>query len=571
MSDPSRPADPLRHPRTMAREAHSRWPGLIWALPLAAVLVLGYLGLQALAHAGVDVVVTFDSAADAKPGDTQVVFKGLSVGRVKKVALSRDRKHVDMTLSLDPSTKPLLRANTQFWLIGAKPNFSDLNSLKAALAGVTIGMAAGDGKPARHFDGLDSPPVVMPGTDGTPYELVSSQVGAARPGANVYYHGLEVGKVTDVDLLGRNNFKTKVFVEAPYNRFVRKGTLFFNVSAVRVSLSGTGISTQLAPGNAALGGGVEFDTPADIIDQTLAAPGSALPLFSERSQAVAGPRGPQVFYRILFTDPVGALEVGAPVTLHGFQIGSVTSRSLNIDPDTGVLTTPVTVGIEPERLNAGEGFVPTLTSSVVAGTDRTLTRLVVQGYRARLAQNPPLVGARVIDLVKVSGPRKFSMSGGRSLDGDSYPVIPNTSSGDVTALTGKMNDILDKVQQMPIVEIGANVRQITAHLGALLGSPQVKDSVVHLDGTLRQLDQTMTQVRPKVGPLIDNLNRAADQVQALATSANAVVSGDGATQDASLPGMLRQLTDTARAFRSLADYLGRHPEALIRGKASEKK
>ncbi len=570
MSD-STPADPPGHPRTLAREAHSRWPGLIWALPLAALLILGYLGLQALAHVGVDVVVTFDSAADAKPGDTQVILKGLSVGKVKKVALSRDHKHVDMTLSLDPSTKPLLRANTQFWLIGAKPNLNDLNSLKAALAGVTIGMAPGDGKPTRHFDGLDSPPVVLPGTPGTPYQLVSSQVGAARAGASIYYHGLQVGKVTDVDLLGRNNFKTRIFVEAPYDRFVRRGTLFFNVSAVRVSLSGTGISTQLAPGNAALGGGVEFDTPSDIPDQSVAAAGSAFPLFSDRGQAVAGPRGPQVFYKIMFTDPVGDLEVGAPVTLHGFQIGSVTARSLTIDPDTGVLTTPVTIGIEPERLNAGGGLVPILTSSIVAGTDRTLTRLVVQGYRARLAQNPPLVGVRVIDLVKVSGPRKSSLRGGRSLDSDTFPVIPNTSAGDVGALTTKLNDILDKVQQVPIVQIGDNVRQMTAHLNALLGSPQVKDSLVHLDGTLKQLDATMTEVKPQVGPLIANLNRAADQVQALATSANAVVSGDGATQDASLPGTLRQLTDAARAFRSLADYLGRHPEAIVRGKAPEKK
>ncbi len=571
MSDPTPAVDPVRYPRTLAREVHSRWPGLIWSLPLAAALVVGFLGLQALAHAGVDVVVTFDSAADAKPGDTQVIFKGLSVGRVKKVALSRDRKHVDVTLSLNPSTKPLLRANTQFWLIGAKPNFSDLNSLKAALAGVTIGMAPGDGKPTRHFDGLESPPVVLPGAAGTAYELVSSHVGSARAGASVYYHGLQVGKVTDVDLLGRNNFKTKIFVENPYNRFVSKGTLFFNVSAVRVSLSGGGINTQIAPGNAALDGGVEFDTPSDILDQSIAAPGSAFPLFLDRNQAVAGPRGSQVFYKILFTDPVGDLEVGAPVTLHGFQIGSVTARGLNIDPDSGALTTPVTVGIEPERLNAGGGLVPVMTSSVAAGTDRTIKRLVAQGYRARLAQNPPVVGARLVNLVQVSGPRKSVLAGGRSLDGDTYPVIPNTSSGDVTALTNKMNDILDKVQQVPIVQIGDNVRQMTAHLNSLLGSPQVKDSLVHLDGTLKQLDATMTEVRPQVGPLIANLNRAADQVQALATSATAVVSGDGATQDASLPATLREMTDAARAFRSLADYLGRHPDAIIRGKAPEKK
>ncbi len=562
--------DPARSPRTLAREVHSRWPGLVWALPLAALLILAYLALQGLAHAGVDVVVTFDSAADAKVGDTQVVFKGLSVGHVTKVRLSRDREHVDMTLHLDPSTKPLLTTGTQFWLVGAKPSLTDLNSLKAALAGVTIGMAPGGGEPTRHFTGLDGPPQVLPGTQGTAYELVSSQVGAARPGASVYYHGLEVGKVTDVDLLGRNNFKTKIFVQAPYNRFVRGGTLFYNASAVQISLSGAGISTQFAPGNAALGGGVEFDTPPDVIDQAVAPAGAAFPLFSDKGHAIVGPRGPQVFYRVMFTDPVGDMEVGAPVTLHGFQVGSVTSRTLEVDSDTGVLTTPVTIAIEPERLNARGGLIPTLTPAIIAATDRTMAGLIRQGYRARVAQSPPLVGARVVDLVKVSGAKASSLIGVRDPNRLVLPAIPDSASGDVAALTAKVDDILGKVQQVPIVEIGQDIRQIMSHLSALLGSPEVKDSVVHLDGTLSKLDRTMTEVQPKVGPLIDNLNRAADQVQALATSANAVVSGDGSAQDASLPGALRQLTDAARALRGLADYLSRHPEAVIRGKAPEK-
>jgi paraquat-inducible protein B len=569
LSDPNLPGAPATQgTRTLARETHSRWPGLVWSLPLAALLVVGYLGLQALAHRGVEVTVTFDSAADAKPGDTQVVYKGLSIGRVTKVVLSNDRKHVDMTLRLDPSTKPLLRAKTQFWLVGAKPSLTDLNSLKAALAGVTIGMAPGDGAPTRSFRGTEEPPVIAPDTPGTSYQLTSSQVGAARAGASVYYHGLEVGKVTDVDLLGRNNFKTLIFVEAPYNRFVRNGTLFYNASAVQISLSGTGLSTQFAPGNAALGGGVEFDTPSDVLAQTIAPPETAFVLFSDRGRAIAGPRGAQVFYRVMFTDPVGDLEVGAPVTLRGFQIGSVTSRTLEINPDTGLLSTPVTLGIEPERLNAAGGIVPSPTPGVVSKTDQTLARLVSIGYRARLTQNPPLVGARVIELVQLAGSPKALLREGRA--DDQFPIIPYTSSADVTAVAGRVDDILAKVQQVPIVEIGSDVRQITARLNALLGAPEVKDSLVHLDSTLKQIDQAATEVRPKIGPLIDNLNRAADQVQALATSANAVVSGDGSTQDASLPGTLRELTDTARSLRSLADYLGRHPESLIRGKAPDK-
>jgi paraquat-inducible protein B len=535
---------------------------------LAALLIVAYFGVQAVAHNGVDIEVDFSSAADAKPGDTQVVYKGLSVGHVTRVRLSADHNHAEMTLKLDPSTKPLLRSGTKFWLVGANPSLTDINSLRAALAGVTIGMAPGDGAPTRRFEGLDQPPPIPPGTPGSLYVLVSSQVGAERVGSSVFYHGQEVGKVTDVDLLSRNNFKTRIFVTSPYDHFVRRGTLFYNTSPVSISLAGGSLSTQLAPGNAAFGGGVEFDTPPDVIDQSPAAPGASFALFSDRAHAIAGPRGPQVFYRVLFDGPIGELEVGAPVTLRGFQVGSVTGRSLDLDPATGTLTTPVIIGVEPERLRPQAGLLSVLTPQIIAETDRAMAGLVHAGYRAQLTQTPPLVGGQVVELTQVRG-SSGAIVGERRASGE-FPVLPSTTSGDVSALTAKAGDILDKLDQIPIAEIGQDVRQITSHLGALVSSPRLKDGLTHLDSSLSQLDSMVTEVKPKVGPLIDNLNRTADQLQSLATSATAVVSGDGATQDASLPGTLRQITDAARSLRALADYLARHPEAVIRGKAKDR-
>jgi paraquat-inducible protein B len=46
-----------------ARSIHRRWPGLVWAVPLAALIVVGWLGLSAITERGIDVVVTFESAA----------------------------------------------------------------------------------------------------------------------------------------------------------------------------------------------------------------------------------------------------------------------------------------------------------------------------------------------------------------------------------------------------------------------------------------------------------------------------------------------------------------------------
>jgi paraquat-inducible protein B len=164
------------------------------------------------------------------------------------------------------------------------------------------------------------------------------------------------------------------------------------------------------------------------------------------------------------------------------------------------------------------------------------------------------VGSRVVDLAMTSGAPKAAIAVRQGAT--DFPTLPSASSGDV--------------QQVPIVEIGEDLRKLTDHLSTLVSSPEIKDSLVHLDSSLGPVGQHDDRVRPKVGPLIDNLNRTADQTQKLAASANALVSGDGSTQDASLPGALHQLSDAARSLRALADYLGRHPEAIIRGKAKDK-
>lgn len=560
------PANDAQPARTDARAHRGRWPGLVWAVPAAAILILAYLALQGIAHSGVDVVVTFPSAADAKPGDTQVIYKGLSVGRVSKVRLSQDRKHVDMTLRLDPSLKPILVTGTKFWLVGAKPNLTDISSLKAALAGVSIGLAPGAGASTRHFEGLDEPPIVLPGTPGTEFQLLSSTVGSAHPGVSVFYHGDEVGKVTSQTLRAHDDFTTRVFIEAPYDRFVRRGSLFYNTSAVQVSFSGSGLSTQLAPGNAAIGGGVEFDTPQEFVNEPRSPAGAVFALYGDRGRAVSAPRGPQVFYTIAFTDPVGEVGVGSPVSLRGFQVGTVTSRTIDFDAASGVLSTPVTIAIEPDRLDPKSG-ISDPAADLTRPTDVAISRLIALGYRARLAQTPPLVGGRSVDLVRVSGARRASLEGAR-VAGRSFPIIPATSAGDVTALLAKADDILGKVQQIPIAEIGADVRSLTGNLTRLVSSPKVTDSLNHLESTLNQVDQAVREAKPKIGPLIDKLNTAADQLQSVAVSANALVSSDGSAQDASLPATLRQLTDAARSLRALADYLGRHPESILRGKAA---
>jgi paraquat-inducible protein B len=129
---------------------------------------------------------------------------------------------------------------------------------------------------------------------------------------------------------------------------------------------------------------------------------------------------------------------------------------------------------------------------------------------------------------------------------------------------------LNKLDAIPLEDIGANLRQITGNLDKLMSSPELKDSLAHLHSTLGSIDKLLSDVQPRIGPLIGNLNDTAAELSGTATALRRVVESGGANEDASLPEAIKQISDAARSIKTLTDYLDRHPEALIRGKRPEK-
>jgi ABC-type transporter Mla subunit MlaD len=199
-------------------------------------------------------------------------------------------------------------------------------------------------------------------------------------------------------------------------------------------------------------------------------------------------------------------------------------------------------------------------------TDAALTRLIHLGLRARLQQSPPLFGAESIELVRIRGapPAQLVKDGANPR----FPSAPG--GGNFEDIAVKADSFLDKLDAVPLEQIGANLRRITANLNSLMSSPDLKDSLQHAHSTLTSIDKLIGDVQPQIGPLIGNLNEVAAELSRTATSLRQVLDNSGPDENASLPQTLRQITDAANSIKTLADYLDRHPEALIRGKGPDK-
>jgi paraquat-inducible protein B len=78
------------------------------------------------------------------------------------------------------------------------------------------------------------------------------------------------------------------------------------------------------------------------------------------------------------------------------------------------------------------------------------------------------------------------------------------------------------------------------------------------------------EIETSVARLLNNLNQTLTNADKVLGSANRLIEPNSVL-DTELNNLLRQGGDAARSFRVLADYLERHPEALIRGKSGEAK
>jgi len=565
MSTPAGPNDPGDPPQTARRR--TIWPNLVWGIPLAALLVVGYLGVRALINRGEVVVVTFSRAAGAKAGVTKVLYQGIEAGQLVKIVPNADGRRLDFHLRLVPAARNGLNSNARFWLIGANPNFTDLSSLKAVVSGIAIGYAPGEGgDPTDQFEGLDQAPLILPGDKGTSYALRAHSLSSIHEGSIVLFHGQPIGKIIEVKFDGNRGFRLSVFIYQPYDSLIRPGARFWKISPLHLSFTGGGITANLEPLTTLLAGGIDFEVettnPADPQSPT----GTEFNLYSSHYAARQGLSGPTVRYEFAFDGAAGVLDETSAVTLLGFQIGEVESTRLAYSEHTGAPYAIVTAVLYPQQMQLTASNTRSTPAEWRAATDLAVNRLIHLGYRAKLEQTPPILGDQSIQLVRTPGAPTAQLV----MDGPN-PRFPSAQgSSDLEDVVAKADAFLSKLDGIPLEDIGVNLQRITGNLDKFTSSPELKDSLTRLHSTVTSLDKILGDVQPQIGPLISKLNDVAAELSGTATSIHQILESAGPNEDGSLRDALRQITEAASSIRTLTDYLDRHPEALIRGKRPEK-
>lgn len=215
---------------------------------------------------------------------------------------------------------------------------------------------------------------------------------------------------------------------------------------------------------------------------------------------------------LYFEESIQGLSVGSSVVFKGVEVGQVAKISLVTNLQNGTFKMPVFITFKQNRsFQMKDG-------NKDASAEEILHSLIEKGLRARLISANYLTGQLMIEL-------------------DMDPSVPAILRG-----TG---------EHLEIPTVISSIGMISKDLQEI----PFRENMMQLGNLLKELDD-------KLPPIMDNLYRITDKTDKLldgqATRAEKTITNFNA--------MVEQMTKAGRSIQNLADYLERHPEAMLQGK-----
>jgi paraquat-inducible protein B len=527
-------------PQTAKVKPHGRISP-IWLIPVVAAGLVAYLGYSSFANRGPTVTLILASAEGLTVDETKVEHKAVTLGTVEGITLAKDLKSVIVKVRMVGGTKEILTDHARFWVVRPRLSAGSLTGIETLVSGAYIEVDPGEpgGTKQEEFTALTQPPGRESDEPGHVFVLKAKQLGTLSAGSPLYYRDVEVGEVLGYDLGdGLGPVTLRIFVREPFDKFVHPQTRFWNASGLSVTMGAEGLHVELESVQTLLSGGIAFETPRENENDIPAAESATFDLFADKASADSAFYRENIHYVSYFQTSVQGLARGSPVQLSGVQVGSVTDVGLVYDHDQQGMIARVAFDLQPERILARKG------QNSAAVPDEVRRAFSEPGMRVVLESSSLLTGAKDLSIVYARG----AVPGDLPREGDAL-VLPSQGGG-IDGLTASLAEVAAKVDKIPFEQIGTNAN------AALL-------SIQHL----------ATHIDAQATPALARVPEIEQEVSEAAKNASLSLGSTGYGQSSefqhNIERLLSQVNDAARSFRVLADYLDRHPEALLRGRLNQ--
>ena len=289
-------------------------------------------------------------------------------------------------------------------------------------------------------------------------------------------------------------------------------------------------------------------------------------------------------YVLFFPGSVKGLTVGAPVTLEGVTIGTVTSVKVVFDREILKFYTPVYLQVFPDRIKDVGQYSAEQLEELETGD--AIKLLIESGLRGQLELQSLLTGKLQVAVSMHPGSEVHYV--GIEKNVPEIPTLPTT-----------IQQITKALENLDIKGMAEDLQKAVAGIEQLATSPELAEAVTSLNKTLQDFGKLARNVDSRVGPLTTSIEETMRDTQKLVNNVDTQVeptfadlqkalnSADLALKEAKvtiaslddvvgvdsafmweLNNTIRELQSMARQVNALVSLLQRQPDSIIRGKVS---
>ena len=396
---------------------------------------------------------------------------------------------------------------------------------------------------------------MLRGEPGRSFVLDAADLGSLDVGAPVYFRRIRAGRVVGYTLdAATKALAVQIFIESPHEALVSKATRFWHSSGIDVALNAGGLTVNAQSLASVLAGGIAFDYGPGGDAATPAAAGDHFRLYAAEKAALAPDDGEPLRVRMVFDQSLRGLEVGAPIDLLGIELGTVREIAFVTGTKSRSLPLAVTADLYPQRMGRLREDFRQASGNGAQADAKLVARLVEQGLRAQVRNGNLLTGRLYISLDFVPKARRASFDVAAAV-----PTLP-TVAGAFSDMQTQLAETVDRLSKVRFDEIGQNLNQTLQSAGAATSALQL---------TLQGADATIRQLGPEAQQSLAGLRETLASAQRALDQAGRNLAADDAPLQRQTAQTLAELQRAAQAMRTLADYLQRHPESLLRGKPDD--
>lgn len=314
---------------------------------------------------------------------------------------------------------------------------------------------------------------------------------------------------------------------------------------------------------------------------------------------------------LFFEGSAKGLNVGAPVAFKGVRIGTVTDVKLLFDREALTFKIMVFAETETEKIDQINGDKHELDDDEKANT--LIQAIIARGLRAQLGMQSLVTGLLYVD-VDFHPDKPARIVGTVQTGRTEIPTIPSS-----------LEAISKTIESIPVDQMAQKLVQAIEGIERFINSPHSQEIGQSVNGATKEAQTLLHNLNERIGPLVDNMEKtlidarklineidrqvppvardfketakqtrqlisntdkrlgplATGMEETLKAGRNAAkqaedtlstldkAAGDDSSLRYDLSVTLREVSSAARAVRILADYLERHPEALLKGKGKE--